>query len=629
MSRPGDILRAYSASKLGRRFMVGLFVSLTLTSLIFMAVFVTAYRTRLIAEHTRASTQVNSLLEAALKNAMLKRDLDGLRAIIAELGTQHEIVSVMILNPDGQIRFSTDAARVGAAFAAVQTEPTEILKPSAAFTTAPGAVEVLRTINPVHNEARCGLCHGPAAIHPINGVLVVDYAAHQIRQDAWNGTLAMAGSGFGVLLAALLSLAALLYRYILKPVNELTSATARFAGGDFSSRVNAGSSDDELAVLANRFNLMADRIGQMFATVKSSEGFLQTVIDSVPDGVRVIADDYTILKVNQAYCRQLGIAPAAAIGQKCHVSSHHLAEPCSPTLVTCPLVELAQADDTPLKCRHRHVQKDGTELFVEVIAARAEIVIDGERRNCVIESIRDLADQASISHEQRLSEIGLLATGIAHEIHNPLSSIHLALRAMQEEITRAAPAAAVQQYLDIADREIDRCIDVTKRLLRISEPASPDLVLTDVRHMLDDVGALIAYQAEQAGVKIVTDVRGTPRILASESDLGIVILNLCQNAIHAMPQGGTLTLSAAEAGGTVKISFADTGVGIAPENLQRIFWPFWSRRADGSLGTGLGLSICRATVERLGGNMAVQSMLGKGTTFHVAIPSADHMVIET
>lgn len=628
MKQLTGFLRAYSASKLGRRFMIGLFAALTVTSLVFMALFVPAYRDRLIAEHTRASSQVNSLLEASLKNAMLKRDLDGLRAIIHELGTQHEIVSVMILNPDGEIRFSTDTARVGGRFANLQGDATEILKPSATFTSTPSGVEVLRTINPVHNEERCGVCHGPAVSHPINGVLVVDYAARQIRQDAWNGTLAMAGSGAAVLLAALLALAALLYRYILKPVNALTGATARFAEGDFSSRVDTGGHDDELAVLGGRFNLMADRIGQMFATVKGSEGFLQTVIDSVPDGVRVIADDYTILKVNRAYCRQLGVTPEESIGQKCHVSSHHLAQPCSPTIVTCPLVELARTNAGPLKCRHRHVQKNGEELFVEVIAAKAEIVIDGVTRNCVIESIRDLADQASISHEQRLSEIGMLATGIAHEIHNPLSSIHLALRAMQEEITKAAPNASVQQYLDIADREIDRCIDVTKRLLRISEPASPELMLTDVRHMLDDVRALIAYQAEQAKVEIVSNFQGDPRILASESDLGIVILNLCQNAIHAMPRGGTLTLTAQEKRGQVKMSFADTGVGIAPENLQRIFWPFWSKRADGSLGTGLGLSICRATVERLGGNISVESTLGMGTTFRVVIPSADSVVTD-
>ncbi len=628
MSGISDFLRAWSGSKLGRRFILGLFTALTLTSLVFLAVFVTAYRARLIAEHARASSQVNSLLEASLKNAMLKRDLDGLRAIIHELGTQHEIVSVMIVNPDGEVRFSTAPERVGGQFSAVTTEPTEILKPSAKFTTTASGVEVLRTINPVHNEERCGGCHGPAVSHPINGVLVVDYAAHQIREDARNGTLAMALSGAAVLLAALLSLAALLYRYILKPVNALAGATARFAEGDFTSRVETVSKDDELAVLAGRFNLMADRIGQMFGTLKGSENFLQTVIDSVPDGVRVIADDYTILKVNQAYCRQLGITPAEAIGQKCHVSSHRLAEPCSPTIVTCPLVELARTSAGPLKCRHRHIQKNGEELFVEVIAARAEIVLDGVKRSCVIESIRDLADQASISHEQRLSEIGMLATGIAHEIHNPLSSIHLALRAMQEEITKAAPGASVQQYLDIADREIDRCIDVTKRLLRISEPASPDLMLTDVRHMLDDVATLLAYQAEQAKVTIVRQYDGFPRILASESDLGIVILNLCQNAIHAMPEGGTLTITAREEHGLVKTSFADTGVGIAPENLQRIFWPFWSKRADGSIGTGLGLSICRATVERLGGSISVESTPGRGTTFHVVIPSADSVVKE-
>jgi signal transduction histidine kinase len=114
-----------------------------------------------------------------------------------------------------------------------------------------------------------------------------------------------------------------------------------------------------------------------------------------------------------------------------------------------------------------------------------------------------------------------------------------------------------------------------------------------------------------------------PRVLASESDLRMTVLNLIQNAFHAMPQGGRLTLITKRLEGRINIVVSDTGAGIAPQDLAQIFHPFFSRRADGKHGTGLGLSISRANVERDGGNISVNSELGKGSTFTVSYPDPE------
>ena len=621
MSAGGNVVKAFSGSRLGRRFLLALFLSLTASSLVFLMLFATAYRSRLIAEHARASSQVNELLEVSLKNAMLKRDIDGLRGIVRELGRQEGITSVMILNPTGEIRFASQESFEGGQFDGDGGHP-EILKPSSDFLIDASGTEVLRTINPVSNEARCGACHGPVAEHPVNGILVVDYAAGQIRRDALIGTLAMTLSGGAVLLAALASVATVLYRRVLRPVGALTDATTRFAGGDQSRRVDI-EGDHELAELGGRFNDMADRIGTAMKELRNSEAFLQTIIDAVPDGARVIDDDFTIVKANAAYCRNIGRRPEEVIGQKCYRSSHGIDVPCSPTMIICPLVQLAGTGEAALKCRQRHMRPDSGEVFVEVSAARIEIADDGETRGYTIEIIRDLAEQITVSHEQRLSEIGLLATGIAHEIHNPLSSIHLALKAMRADISSAQPADSVDEYLEIADREINRCIDVTQRLLRLSEPAGMGGVLIDVQAVVEDVVSLLRYQAEQANVTITTSFTGAPRVLGDESDIGMLTLNLSQNAIHAMPRGGTLSIAVAARDGEVTMTFADTGVGIPKEDIPKVFWPFWSKRADGSSGTGLGLAICKATIDRLGGSLGVESTLDVGTTISIVLPSAD------
>jgi PAS domain S-box-containing protein len=609
-------------SKLGRRLLMVLLGTLAVGSLAFLLILVSVYRASLIHEHTRASTQVNQLLQASLENAMLKRDIPGLQEIVKNLGNQEDIAGVRILNPGGIIRFSTAADQIGKSFAAVNGDGGgEFLKPSSAFLDVPGQGEVLRTINPVLNKPACSVCHGALAAHPINGILVVDYHAGNIRADAWASAAILAGAGILVGFAAMTSVSLFLYRFVLRPVEQLAEASAQFAAGNLSSRAMITGHDD-LAVMGKRFNDMADQVGHSITRLRASELFLQSVIDSIPDGIRVIGESYKILMVNLAYCQQLGITPEQAIGRPCHESSHHLKEPCSSTLATCPMVELCGAHAS-LKCQHRHLRSDGTELFVEVSAARIKLMLSGEEQYCIVESIRDLAEQARLSHERRLSEIGQLATGIAHEIYNPLSSIQLALRALRDEVSHAALSVDAENYLKTVDDEIEKCIVMTNRLLRVSEPSESDRSVMSVKDIVADVLALVKYQLDEAKVVATITAEGDPRILAIASDVGIVSLNIVQNAIHAMPRGGRLAVSISRADAFVKVDFADEGVGIPQEDLQKIFWPFWSKRADGSHGTGLGLSICRGIIERIGGAVSVSSVLHEGTVFTIMLPSAE------
>ena len=616
-------MRELTRSRLGRRFLVIVIAALTLSSLVFLVVFVAAYRDQLLHEHRRASTQLNELLRTSLENAMLKRDLPGLRSIVHDLGRQKDVATVMIVNPGGEVRFSSDPALLGQRFDAAPAAPDRRFTLPAAgsvFTRNAQGAEVLRTVNPVHNQPRCAGCHGAVATHPVNGILVVDYVAGGVRRAALGSALVLAASGAIVLLAMVLVVGSAFLLLVLRPVRDLATATSRIAAGDLTARVRPRG-DDELALLGRNFDTMADRVGDTIERLRAGEEFLQSVIDAVPDGVRVIGDDFTVLKINRAYCAQHRTTPEAAIGNRCYAVSHGRTEPCSPTMVSCPLVELAKPGQTVLKCRHRHVDRDGRELFVEVSAARAELTLDGRRRFCIIESIRDLADQARISHEQRLSEIGQLAAGVAHEIHNPLSSIQLALAAVRENVASRFPGTpGIDPYLDIVDREINRCIDVTGRLLRLSEPSTAHTVLVDVGDVVRDVVSLVEYQAAQAGVRIEKQIVGQPRGMSSESDFGILILNLVQNALHAMPAGGDLLIRAAEDDGMIAISVTDTGIGITAEDLPRIFWPFWSKRGDGTHGTGLGLAVCKATAEQLGGTIEVQSTPGQGSCFTVRVP---------
>ncbi|MEZ5837579.1 MAG: ATP-binding protein, partial [Geminicoccaceae bacterium] len=309
----------------------------------------------------------------------------------------------------------------------------------------------------------------------------------------------------------------------------------------------------------------------------------------------------------------------AVLGQPCHASSHRCDTPCAPTMVTCPLHELGNGRNS-LVCRHRHVRSDGHELFVEISAAILEVDDNGEPLS-VVESIRNLSQDVALGHEQKLSELGMLAAGIAHEIRNPLSSIRIGLQALQG----GSPSVDASSYLDLMQEEIDKCIEVTDRLLKLSVPTRGHDALVDLAVLVPDVMTLLASDAEQRGIAVDIDLPLSLRVIGSDSDLRMLVLNLAQNAFHAMVDGGRLKVTGKCDAGTVLIAMEDTGCGISPEHLERIFQPFWSRRADrgGTAGTGLGLSICREIVKAHGGRIEVESRLGEGTTFTVHIPWAD------
>jgi PAS domain S-box-containing protein len=379
--------RQWIRASLGRKLAVALLASLVLVSTAFLALFVQTYRTRLLDERAATATQVNELLQATLENAMLKRDLDGLREIVDRLGSQESISDVMIVAPSGEIRFAARPAALGQTFAldgllAGATPPPA----SSAFVVDPAGREVLRSINPVRNREPCTQCHGPMLDHPVNGVLVVDYDATGIKHEALFGALLLSGSRVVVIVIALLGTWLVLHRSMIRPLRVLTRVGRTLAQGDLAARSGLDG-DDELGVLGRTLDHMADRLQTSQRAEQEREAFLQALIDAIPDGIRVIDSDYRVLQVNRAFLDQLGTTAAEVVGQPCYRSTHRLDGPCSPTLVTCPLHELAGRSGV-VTCRHRHQRADGRELFVEVVAAPFEATLNGRRRRMVVEAVR-------------------------------------------------------------------------------------------------------------------------------------------------------------------------------------------------------------------------------------------------
>jgi PAS domain S-box-containing protein len=424
----------------------------------------------------------------------------------------------------------------------------------------------------------------------------------------------------GLLLGA--ALAGLLFwqgvcRRVLTPVSAILKASQSILKGDFSARSGL-SGGGELQRLGQSFDAMADHLKASLDKLKEQEGFLQALIDADPDGLRVLASDGTILMVNRAYCQILGIERGDALGRRCYESSHGRTEPCAPTLITCPLHEIA-VQGQPVKTVQAILLGDGTEHHVEVHAAPLTAP-DGKL--LVLESIRDLASDIRFSHEQKLSAIGQLAAGVAHEIRNPLASVRLALQSLIKQGEAGdIEAASLLDYLKLVDGQVDRCIDVTTRLLRLSVNQGGQLQMVPVRAAIEETVSLLSFEAEKSRIEVILNLPAKElSVMIADGDFRLIVLNLVQNAFHAMPDGGKLFISASADDRWVDIEVADTGIGIKPEMIGRVFQPFFSSRADGVTGSGIGLTICKGIVERSGGAIDVISRPGEGAKFIVRLP---------
>ena len=614
---------------------------LVVTSAIILLVFAPMHRRELLQERQEASLKLAEALQIALENAMLKRDLPGLSQIVADLGRSPNVDLAMIVEPGGQIRFSSDQDMTGR-----RQDPTKLCETCAeptggargggsraGFMTNERGASVLRSVRAVPNREPCVTCHGDTATHPVNGYLVIDYAAGDILDRTWRMAALLSGAGLLVVLAALGAIWLVLRRTVVRPLGAISSAIAGYADDPtatpptLAAEMNGGT--DEIAALAAGWNSLASRLDKTIQSLRHRDAYLQALIDASPDGIRVIDDNYCVVAANVEFCRQAGRTLDDVLSLPCYASSHARSEPCIPTMVVCPLVAVAEGSER-VKASHIHVNNaTGAQFAAEVVAGVVEGGTLGEGKRLIVESVRNLSQHVQVSQEQRLSELGHLAAGLAHEIHNPLASVRLGLHAIERNLMLDA-GDEMLEFISAVNAEVDRCLSVTERLMRLSRIPEPSGEIVDLAPLVQDVYALLRYDASAHHIALSNEVADGVRVVGAQGDFGMILINLLQNAMHAMPRGGRLRVVATiTKDNDILVEIIDTGVGIEPQRLAKIFHPFWSWRADSSAGSGLGLAICKALVDKWNGTISVSSAPGAGTTFALKFPHADKAIERT
>ena len=233
--------------------------------------------------------------------------------------------------------------------------------------------------------------------------------------------------------------------------------------------------------------------------------------------------------------------------------------------------------------------------------------------------------ESTLAYSRKLVALGRLTAGIAHEVKNPLNAIVIHLELLRTKIRALSaspePVQGVLQHVEVIEKEIRRLDEVVQGFLKFTRPEDLKLQPVRVATLLEEIESVVSPEAERSTVRVVRECQASvPEVHGDAAMLRQVFLNLAINAIQAMPDGGTLRLTCAPASaGRVEVRIEDTGLGIKPEHLGRIFDLYFTTK---DRGTGIGLSMVFRIVQLHDGEIDVESTPGRGTTFRVLLPRA-------
>lgn len=247
------------------------------------------------------------------------------------------------------------------------------------------------------------------------------------------------------------------------------------------------------------------------------------------------------------------------------------------------------------------------------IGQLSESFVDlGDRLTAYQEEL--LKSREKMFENEKMASIGQLTAGIAHEINNPLSGMRNCLKSMSEN---PDDRELRQRYLNLLDQGLQRIGHTVRQLLNFGRKDPLRLREIQIDDLIRDCFTLLEYKLE--GVRLILDLHITHSVLVDVEALKQVLVNIGLNAIHAMPKGGSLTVTSRDTEDRIMIAITDTGHGIPPADLPRIFDPFFTTKGIGE-GTGLGLAVSISLIRKMAGDIIVENTEGNGCTFRIEIP---------
>jgi len=406
-------------------------------------------------------------------------------------------------------------------------------------------------------------------------------------------------------LAVALILASVLTRRMSVAVGELTHAARRMADGDLSVRTRL-SGDDDLAELGYALDRVAGGLAASLGALRAERDLQKRILEAMHEGVVVVDRDGRIVLVNPAL-RSMLLLGADAVGKLLIETVRH-------AQLDTMLDEAREADDHPVE-----IELPGLKPR-RVLVQAAPLLGEEEGLLFVFVDVTELRRLESLRRD--------FVANASHELRTPIAAVRSATETLRWGALED-PVAAIR-FLDIIERNAQRLQSLVEDMLELSKLESNEFKLkrerVELERVVPIVLGLFRERAEKKGVRLAAELPAAlPAVEGDARALEHVLSNLVDNAVKYCPSGARILVRAAREDGRVRLVVTDTGPGIAPEHLQRIFERFYRVDAGRSRelgGTGLGLSIVKHMVEAMRGKVAVESAVGQGSTFTVSLPSS-------
>lgn len=395
---------------------------------------------------------------------------------------------------------------------------------------------------------------------------------------------------------------------MLKPVRRLANIMDNIDYGRYKN-IPIVPRNDELGVIERSFSSMVKRLKE--ADIKWENTF-----NSITDTISIHYLDYRLVKANSALALRLNTTPEALVGIPCWEIYDNSKRKCP----NCPHEKTLKTGKPSmsekeykslggifLSSTFPYFNEDGK--MIGTIHVAKEITLEKKLQERLVKS-------------EKMAAMGQIAAGIAHEINNPLNSI----TGYVSYLLEARGEVSGKEELDKVLKAAIRCKESVRKFLNLTRETPKKVEPVDIKEVIEDVLSMCHHTIFSQKIKVTKEITEQGLwVMADKMQMEEAVVNIVINACHAMKDGGELTLKAYEEGGSVKVEIADTGYGIAKEDIGRIFDPFFTTKEPGS-GTGLGLAVSQTIIKNNGGAIDCHSTLGKGAAFIITLPGDKYVL---
>jgi signal transduction histidine kinase len=382
-----------------------------------------------------------------------------------------------------------------------------------------------------------------------------------------------------------------------------------------------------------------------FLRLAQEKGFLETVFNAIQEGIIVTDSKARITYLNDAACGVFGLEAGEAIGKRLDERIRGLdwesltrsSGPVSHDMeIFYPQNRFINFYVVPLVMEQREPTVAGGGLSAVASAEADDSVQSGSTTPATAEEVghvmilRDITESRRTAQQtiesERLNALRLLAAGVAHEIGNPLNSLHIHLQLMERSVQKlhGGEKAELEQSIDVARSEVNRLDSIVTQFLKAIRPSRPQLRPENVNTIVEEAVRFFAPDLQDRDIVVEQELRSDLPLLQLDRDqMKQAFYNVIKNSVEAMHRHGTLRIRTDLADTHVIVRFVDTGGGMSAENLSRVFEPYFTTKPTGS---GLGLLIVRRIVREHGGELSIESSQGEGLTLTIRLPFIDKRI---